>query len=70
MWSRTLVSTDSLSRRVIKQCNHHSDGIIIAMPRRHLAGKAEKFGDWLLFVDREGSEASGSAFLFRQSVLR
>lgn len=52
MWSRTPVSTDSLSRRVIKQCNHHSDGIIIAMPRRHLAGKAEGLESWLLFVDR------------------
>lgn len=52
MWSRPLVSTDSLSRRVIKQCNHHYDGIIIAMPRRHLAGKAEGLDSWFLFVDR------------------
>lgn len=52
MWSRPLVSTDSLSRHVIKQCNHHCDGIIIAMPRRHLAGKAEVLESALLFVDR------------------
>lgn len=52
MWSRTPASTDSLSRRVIKQCNHHCDAIIIAMPRRHLAGKAEGWDSSLLFVDR------------------